>query len=124
VVSFDLVVLAAGPAASLDDVRAMADRCAGRSHDGGEPDPRIAAFYGDLRAAYPDQSTYEGESPWVTRPLAVGVEHVAMVIAHTPLGDDAVELVLQLAQKHGLVVFDPQADEATGLRGDYAGPAD
>ncbi|WP_239127076.1 hypothetical protein [Asanoa siamensis] len=121
--SFDLVVLAAGTEASLDDVRAMADQRAGRSSPGVAPTPPIAAFYGDLLATFPDLPG-DDESPWISRPLAVGVDHVSMSIAHTPLGDDAVDLVLRLAEKHGLVVFDPQGDEATGLHGSYADPVD
>ncbi|MEV4797141.1 hypothetical protein [Asanoa sp. NPDC049475] len=118
--SFDLVVLAAGTAATLDDVRAMADRSVGRPRVEGDPDPRIAEFYDDLRAGFSDDPAYDGDSPWVTTPLVVGVDHVAMSIVHSPVGDDAVDLVLQLAEKHGLVVYDPQGDEATGLHGDYA----
>ncbi|MDG4824571.1 hypothetical protein O7635_22205 [Asanoa sp. WMMD1127] len=120
--SFDLVVLATAGAATLDDVRAMADRSVGRPRVEGEPDPRIAAFYADLRAGAADDLTDDGESPWVT-PVVVGVDHVALSIAHSPVGDDAVDLVLRLAEKHGLVVYDPQGDEATGLSGDYADPA-
>ncbi|WP_239084112.1 hypothetical protein [Asanoa ishikariensis] len=118
--SFDLVVLAAGTTATLDDVRAMADRSVGRPRVEGDPDPRIAAFYEDLRAGFSDDPAYDGDSPWVTTPLVVGVDHVAMSIVHSPVGDDAVDVVLQLAEKHGLVVYDPQGDEATGLDGDYA----
>lgn len=123
VVSFDLVVLAAGTAATLDDVRAMADRSVGRPRVEGDPDPRIASFYDDLRAGFTDDPASDGDSPWVITPLVVGVDHVAMSIAHTPVGDDAVELVLRLAEKHGLVVYDPQGDEAAGLHGDYADAA-
>jgi hypothetical protein len=38
-----------------------------------------------------------------------------------------VDVVLDLAERQGLVIYDPQGDEVTGLRRDYefpAGPSD
>ncbi|MEH1058819.1 hypothetical protein V6U89_26860 [Micromonospora sp. CPCC 206171] len=118
-VSFDLLVLAANPAASLDVVRDMVDHCTGLAHRGGELDPRIAAFYEDLREQFPDHPPYDPESPWMLAPLAVGIDHVSMAISHSPRGSEAVKTVCHLAERHGLVIYDPQGDEVTGLRQDY-----
>ena len=34
----------------------------------------------------------------------------------------ATDVVLSLAKRHGLVIYDPQGDEVTGLGGDYKVP--
>jgi hypothetical protein len=118
-VSFDLLVLAAEPAVSLDVMREMVDHCTGLAHRDGELDPRIVAFYEDLRVRFPDHPPYDPQSPWMSAPLAVGIDHVSMSISHSPRGSEAVRAVCRLAERHGLVTYDPQGDEVTGLRQDY-----
>ncbi|MGN9920232.1 hypothetical protein [Micromonospora palomenae] len=117
--SFDLLVLAANPAVSLDVVRDMVDHCTGLAHRDGELDPRIAAFYEDLREQFPDYPPYDPQSPWMLAPLAVGIDHVSMAISHSPRGTEAVKTVCRLAERHGLVIYDPQGHEVTGLHQDY-----
>lgn len=117
--SFDLLVLAAEPAASLNMVREMVDHCTGPAHRDGELDSRIVAFYGDVRVQFPDHPPYDSESPWMSTPLAVGIDHVSMTISHTPRGSEAVHAVCHLAERNGLVIYDPQGDEVTGLHQDY-----
>lgn len=118
-VSFDLLVLAVEPAASLDVVREMVDDCTGLAHRDGELDQRIVSFYQELCARFPDHPPYDPESPWMSAPLAVGIDHVSMNISYSPRGSAAVDVVLGLAERHGLVIYDPQGDEVTGLGGDY-----
>ena len=76
--SFDLDVLAIGRDASDEDVRAMLQRCASKLHPEGELDERIVAFYEQLRTRYPDFPPYGDDSPWMSMPLSVGIDHVRM----------------------------------------------
>jgi hypothetical protein len=46
-------------------------------------------------------------------PLDVGIDHVSVTISHSPRGSAAVETILSLARRHGLIIYDPQADEIT-----------
>ncbi|GAA4563711.1 hypothetical protein GCM10023176_08210 [Micromonospora coerulea] len=117
--SFDLVVLAVEPATSLDDMRRMIEHCASLVHRDGEPDPRIIGFYEELQESLPDHPPYDRESPWMSAPLAVGIDHVSMSISHSPRGTKAVQAVCQLAERHGLVIYDPQGNEVTGLDLEY-----
>lgn len=120
--SFDLVVLAVEPSATANDVRQTADHCNGMEHRDGELDQRIVSFYEELRARFPDHPPYDPESPWMSAPLGVGIDHVSMNISYSPRGNAAVDVVLDLAERHGLVIYDPQFNEVFGLRGDYEVP--
>ncbi|WP_446216977.1 hypothetical protein [Micromonospora sp. IBHARD004] len=113
--SFDLLVLAVDRSAHPDDARAMVEHCTSLCHRDGELDERIVAFYDDLRVRYPDEPPYGPDSPWMSMPLGVGIDHVEMHISWSPRGTEAVNTVLHLAQRHDLVVYDPQGDEFTGL---------
>ena len=112
------MVLAIEPSATADDARQMADHCTGMEHLDGELDQRIVAFYEELRERFPDHPPYDPESPWMSAPLAVGIDHVSMNISYSPRGSEAIDVVLDLAERHGLVIYDPQSDEVTGLPGD------
>ncbi|MBM0225456.1 MULTISPECIES: hypothetical protein [Micromonospora] len=46
-------------------------------------------------------------------------DHVSVSISHSPRGSEEVRAVCHLAGQHGLVIYDPQGDEVTGLRQDY-----
>jgi hypothetical protein len=59
-------------------VRAMVRRCNGNAPPEGELDGRIVAFYEELRARCPDFPPYRGDSPWMSMPLGVGIDHVQM----------------------------------------------
>ncbi|MCI4066069.1 hypothetical protein MRQ36_27395 [Micromonospora sp. R77] len=117
--SFDLLVLAVGDTVSPGDVRDMIEHCTGPGHRDGELDPRIVAFYEELRHRFPDQPPYGPEPPWMSMPLDVGIDHVSMSISHSTRGSKAVEAVCRLAERHGLVIYDPQGGEITGLDQDY-----
>ena len=116
------MVLAVEPSATPDDVREMADHCTDMEHRDGELDQRIVSFYEELRARFPDHPPYYPEPPWMSAPLAVGIDHVSMNISYSPRGSEAVDVVVHLAERHGLVIYDPQGDEVTGLRQDYEVP--
>jgi len=116
-VSFDLVVLAVAADAGPAEVRMMSEHCTSGRHRDGELDERIVAFYEELRSRYPDYPPYEPESPWMSQPLAVGIDHVILHVTYSPRGDEAVTMIMELAQRHQLIIYDPQSDEITGLAG-------
>ena len=75
---------------------------------------RIDAFLTDLLARWPDIDEPGGEeSPWAMS----GVREDAsgpvcyLTMSNTPLLDEAVAYIAQLARRHGLVCFDPQFEE-------------
>ncbi|WP_236787728.1 hypothetical protein [Amycolatopsis sp. GM8] len=107
-VSFDLVVLAAEDA---DDaaIREMVDRCSEPNHTEGELDERVAGFYERLRGRFPDDGEVGADSPWMSTPLSVGIDHVFMSMSWSERGSPAIEAVVALAGEFGLVVFDPQS---------------
>jgi hypothetical protein len=110
-VSFYLDVLAIEPGAGDDDVRAMVKRCGGTDHPEGELDERIVGFYEDLRSRYPDFPPYGDDSPWMSMPLGVGIDHVSMTMSFGERSDGVIELISDLADRHGLTMYDPQGDE-------------
>ena len=112
-VSFDLDVLAIDPAASDDAVRAMVKRCRSGQHPEGELDERIVGFYESLRARYPDFPPYPDDSPWMSMPLEVGIDHVSMSMSFGQRSTPALELVVDLAARYGLTIYDPQGGEVT-----------
>lgn len=73
-----------------------------------EPSPRVAAFYQELVARFPDDG---GErDPWSAGPLDRSAGHVIMSM---PFGkaDEIEPFVTELAEKHGLVCFNPQGGD-------------
>ncbi len=115
-VSFDLAVLAPTADMHTPAVREMFDRCvvSAVDHRQGEADDRITAFYGELQAIYPDHgpAVHEDTSPWSSTPHDVGIDHVFMQLRHGSASASAVEVILSLASRHRLTVYDPQSDDA------------
>ncbi|WP_199824056.1 hypothetical protein [Streptomyces sp. NBRC 109706] len=111
--SFDLAVLAMDEAADVAAARAMFERCTAGRHDEGEPDERVVAFYERLRARFPDSSPTPVDSPWMSTPLAIGVDHVIMSLGHSSRSDAALRAIEALATEFRLVLWDPQAGNAT-----------
>ncbi|SNT51362.1 hypothetical protein SAMN05421812_1089 [Asanoa hainanensis] len=111
--SFDLVVVAIDPNASDEQVRAMVRRCDSGSHVEGELDDRIVGFYESLRSHYPDFPPYDEDSPWMSTPLDVGIDHVSMQLSYSQRSDPALSLIDELARRYGLMIYDPQGDEVT-----------
>ena len=90
----------------------MAGRCwNSRRHAEGELDDRIAAFYSELRSIFPDDATAGEDSPWMVMPLDVGIDHVIMHLSFSQRGTPAIETIEELAARHKLVLYDPQADD-------------
>ena len=111
--SFGLVVVAIDPGASDDAVRAMVGRCRSDSHPEGELDERVVGFYESLRSRHPDFPPYGDDSPWMSMPLDVGIDHVSMLISFGQRSTPALDLIDDLAQRYGLTIYDPQGDEVT-----------
>lgn len=112
--SFDLTALVTVPGASDEDVRAQAGRCCQLDHPEGDLEPRIVAFYDDLRTSYPDSGpeSRRDDSPWASTPLDLGIDHVSMQLRHG-VSDTVVGVILDLAAGHRLAIYDPQVDEVT-----------
>ncbi|MEV7227219.1 hypothetical protein AB0M79_09370 [Polymorphospora sp. NPDC051019] len=110
---FDLVVLAVDQSATDAEIRATADRCRSLHHPEGDLDERIVGFYETLRARYPDFSPHDQDSPWMTTPLDVGIDHVSMCLSFGERSDPALRLVDELAQRHKLTVYDSQDGKVT-----------
>src|SRR5512146_1563489 len=97
--------------ASVDaeQARAMAERCfRSAAHAEGEVDDRIAAFYEELCNRFPPDSP---DSPWMAA-LDAGIDHVIMNLSWSARSTPAIEAIQDLAAEHGLVLFDPQSEDA------------
>ncbi|SDY56476.1 hypothetical protein SAMN05444365_102664 [Micromonospora pattaloongensis] len=107
--SFDLVVWAMDHGSTSADVQAAHELCRQGEHVDGEPDRRIAAFYTELTAAYPDRGPAAGapESPWAVDPLHVATDHVEMRL-RPACADEVLLTIERLAGEHGLLLLDPQ----------------
>jgi hypothetical protein len=110
--SFDLAVLAMDASADAESVKAMFERCSARSHAEGELDERIVAFYEELRARFPDSPPYDQSTPWMSMPLNAGIDHVIMHLSFSDRSTPAIKAILELAEAHDLVAFDPQSNDA------------
>lgn len=98
--------------ADVQAARRMFERCSSGRHDEGELDERIVVFYEELRSYYPDQPPSEPDSPWMSIPLAVGIDHVIMHLSFLPKSSAAIEKIQEFAAKHRLTIYDPQSDDA------------
>jgi NAD(P)-dependent dehydrogenase (short-subunit alcohol dehydrogenase family) len=49
----------------------------------------------------------------VSMPLDVGTDHVYMNMSFGPVSDPALAYIMELAERHGLTIYDPQGDEVT-----------
>jgi hypothetical protein len=110
-VSFDLHVLAIDPSANLEAVQAMVERCQRWPHPEGDLDSRIVGFYEDLQSGHPDHPPYPDDSPWMSMPLDVGVDHVMMNLSYSRRSDGAIRAVTRLARRYELIIYDPQFEE-------------
>ena len=95
--------------ADAEQARAMAARCRRfAAHAEGEVDDRIAAFYEALVTRFPPDSP---DSPWMAA-LDAGIDHVIMNLSWSERSAPAFEAIQELAAEHGLVLFDPQSEDA------------
>jgi hypothetical protein len=109
--SFDLMVLALDDGADAEVARRMLERCNARVHPEGELDERIVAFYEELRSAFPDYPPFDPESPWMSMPLNVGIDHVFMHLSYSARSTRAIDKIEELTARHRLVLYDPQSDD-------------
>ena len=103
--------MAMDASADAEAVKAMYERCTSRNHDEGELDERVVAFYEELRARFPDRPPRDEPSPWMSM-LEAGIDHVIMHRSLTPYSTPAITAIQELAAAHGLVIWDPQSDDA------------
>jgi hypothetical protein len=91
------------------DVRAAYELCRQGEHEGGVRDQRIASFYAELTAYYPDQGSavHSEDSPWASTPLHVAPDHLEMRLVDT-CDDEVLLAVERLAAEHGLLLLAPQ----------------
>jgi hypothetical protein len=52
----------------------------------------------------------------MSMPLDVGIDHVGMSMSFGPRSDPAIDVILDLASRYGLTIYDPQGDEVTRPR--------
>ncbi|MGP3921192.1 hypothetical protein [Nonomuraea sp. 10N515B] len=116
--SYDLAVLGMSGPVDAETARQMFARCSSAHHVEGELDERIVAFYQELRAHFPDYPSYPRESPWMSMPLSVGIDHVIMHLSSSERSTPALQKIMDLAARHGLVVYDPQSEEVFALDND------
>ncbi|MGW4895380.1 hypothetical protein ACWEQL_24380 [Kitasatospora sp. NPDC004240] len=109
--SYDLAVLAMGASVDAAAASAMFERCSSPHHDEGEPDERIVGFYGRLRSQFPDHPPRTADSPWMSMPLAIGIDHVIMNLSFSTKSDAALKAIGELAGEYRLVLWDPQSQD-------------
>ncbi|GIE99457.1 hypothetical protein [Paractinoplanes rishiriensis] len=110
--SFDLGVLAIDGWTDVAEVVAMVERCRRADHAEGDLDPRIVGFYERLRAEFPDHPPGGDDSPWMSTPLDLGIDHVFMSLSFGVRSNPALELIQDLAADYGLTIWDPQDGSA------------
>ena len=111
-VSFDLVVLAMAESADVGAAQAMFERCRSGKHDDGGLTSGWSGFYERLRTQFPDRPPYGPDSPWMSMPLTVGIDHVVIHLSHSERSAPAISAVRELAVEYGLVIWDPQSRDA------------
>lgn len=73
------------------------------------PDDRVGAFHAEICRVHPPlEELVDGESPWSMSPFLVPDNYVALCMgySHAP---KAALTIIETAERHGLVCFDPQA---------------
>jgi hypothetical protein len=123
-VSFDLYLWASPSPVTADQAERICERLDEGDQVATEPSPRLLEFAGELMARYPrledlDHAVIE-DSPWRVSP-DVSSERVILCMGFSKAAEISRE-VLELASRHGLVCYDPQAGEVHHPA--QAGPAD
>jgi hypothetical protein len=111
--SFDLAVWHPDRPLTNEDALGIYRALCDGDVSGLQPNPAVAAFHAELTATYPeidevpdDRIDDQDFCPW-SAAHARSDRHVIMCCVW-PKADDVKRLVLTLAGKHGLAVFDPQ----------------
>lgn len=90
----------------------MFERCTSGNHAEGDLDERVVGFYERLRSRFPDRPPCAVDSPWMSTPLAVGIDHVVMNLSLSSRSDMALKAIEELAAEFRLVIWDPQSQDA------------
>ena len=109
--SFDLGVLDLDRTPTLDEVVVRYERiCEGV--DDGPLSVRITAFVSECESRWPGESDDEFEaSPWATWPLITQRTSAAFVAnMRWDRAEDMLSAWTEMAERHGLVLFNPQSD--------------
>lgn len=110
--SFDLGIWHSEKSVSSDEAsRIYASLCRQeKPHRALTASPAVSAFFEELTGVWPDTSARKtSESPWA-HALQHSADHVLLSCEWTR-AEEVFTLVQQLAEKHGLVFFDPQSEE-------------
>ncbi len=112
VVSFDLAIFLASEVATLDEARSRHEQLCDEPNES-PPSADVARFLDDLRERWPGETDDElEESPWATWPLESQADsrgvHLNMVWQNAR---ESAAAIAHLAERNGLVVYDPQADD-------------
>lgn len=116
--SWDLLVFATSAPASVLDARDLLgdedDPFGWDEPEFDQVDPRVTAFLDDLLAELPALEDHppRDRAVWNVSPSPDGPTSTYLCIRYSMI-EPAFEAVLRLAPKHGLVVYDPQADTIT-----------
>ncbi|MFI6498237.1 hypothetical protein [Nonomuraea typhae] len=107
--SFDLAVwFEDEPITPLRATAKFLDWCESTAEAVEAPRAEVAAFLDDLTARYPDLTADNyAASPWA-EPLTVA-DGTVLASAVFPRAAEVCRTVLDLAERHGLIVFDPQS---------------
>jgi len=117
--SFDLAVFDFDTAADADDIDAHYEGLC--DADGtATPGPRVAAFIAECKQRWPGDSDEDfDDSPWSTWPLEGQATTTGLVAnIRWSAAEDMLAAWLELAERHGLTLYDPQEDRVylpTGL---------
>ncbi|MBS2549416.1 hypothetical protein KGQ19_21365 [Catenulispora sp. NL8] len=65
----------------------------------------------DFERSSPIGAPYGPDSPWMSTPLAVGIDHVFMCLSFSRY-TQAIATIEDLAKKYQLAIWDPQSGEA------------
>ncbi|WP_143268726.1 hypothetical protein [Amycolatopsis vastitatis] len=111
--SFDLVVWPASAVTTVEDADRKYEQLVTCEPESAAVDPRAVAFHRELTARYPPRSSLpmgqRADSPWCCDPAVVG-EGVLMTIVWSA-ADTVSRFVRELAARHDLVCYDPEAGE-------------
>lgn len=111
--SFDLAVMSLEQAIAVDEAENIYGELCDGNHEILGPSAKIDAFYTELTAKYPDIDSYSDddvdECPWSVE-IAVSDGAVVMSMVWSRV-EEVAPYVLELAAKHDLSCYDPQADQ-------------
>lgn len=111
--SFDLYIWREQHPITAEHANTICQELAEGRDDAVEPDTRVLAFHQELTDQFPDLESLSDEelesSPWNMNPDATS-SRVILCMGWSS-ADEVSQLILELADRHGLVCFDPQGGQ-------------